>query len=343
MNKVAIIADPHIGLYKNSEEYFQINEDFFDWFLEDIISKKVHEIWILGDWHHYRDEINTLTLHKSSLFLKKLSDNFPVRIITGNHDCYFKENSEIHSLEPYKSWNNITIYDKLVTEEFQDKKISFCPWGVETKDIPKSDIICGHFEIKNFKWNKFKICDNGIDVKSILKGSLIFSGHFHLNDEKQYKKGKIIYVGSPYQQDFNDVNNKNGYYILDLKDLSYEFIENKVSPQYHYIRYSKFDKDIENVKIKDNFIKLIVDDDINDIQKLDKLSNSILDKNPKNLIIESNSYKKKIDNVEINDTIKSINFFDYLDEYLENFDYSEKLSSKIKDKIKIYYEKTKKN
>ena len=109
------------------------------------------------------------------------------------------------------------------------KIITFVPWGGKVlKDIPKSDIVFGHFELENFKMNAFKICDHGDDPEVLVKKSnLIFTGHFHTRDEKHFKEDNstILYVGNPFEMDFGDTMQKKGYYILDVDNLTYEFLK----------------------------------------------------------------------------------------------------------------------
>jgi hypothetical protein len=72
-------------------------------------------------------------------------------MITGNHDCYYKDTSEVNSLSILKGWNNITILDSVyrLEDHQNDKCITFCPWGTKISDIQKSDIIFGHFECRH--------------------------------------------------------------------------------------------------------------------------------------------------------------------------------------------------
>src|SRR5690606_20146609 len=92
------------------------------------------------------------------------------------------------------------------------------------------------------------------------RAQLTISGHFHHKDEKKFNNGTILYVGSAYQQDWGDYNTKRGLFLLDLNDLSYEFIENNVSPTYYKIVYSEIQNgELDSKSITGNVIKVIVD------------------------------------------------------------------------------------
>ena len=126
----------------------------------------------------------------------------------------------------------------------------------------------GHFEISSFKQNGYKICTTGFKASDLLKKSkLIISGHFHLRDEREYKDGRVLYLGNPFQMDFGDMESKKGYYLLDFNTLEYEFTENNASPQHKKIYLSELVKVGKlNRKVKkefdNNFVKFIIDKNI---------------------------------------------------------------------------------
>ena len=162
----------------------------------------------------------------------------------------------------FKKRKNVTILDRHDTIEAFDRTITFCPWNTKVKDIPKSDVIFGHFEIETFKMNSYKVCEEGLKVKDLLKkSSLVISGHFHTRHEKKYGKGTILYVGNPFQMDFGDAGNRKGYYILDLDTLEYNFTYNNVSPTYKKVSLSELVKE-------QTITKKVIDDFAGNITRL---------------------------------------------------------------------------
>ena len=92
--------------------------------------------------------------------------------------------------------------------------------------------------------NTYKVCEEGLKVKDLLnKSSLVISGHFHTRHEKKFGKGTILYVGNPFQMDFGDTGNRNGYYILVLDTLEYDFTHNNISPTYKKVSLSELVKE----------------------------------------------------------------------------------------------------
>jgi len=186
-------------------------------------------------------------------------------MIVGNHDCFLKDSSEVSSVSHYHNWENVTVVDKPLLIESFNKKINFIPWGVKSEEIQKADITFGHFEINTFKMNTYAMCDDGFTHQELLdKSKFIISGHFHLMDDRYYSDSRILYVGNPFQMDFNDAGTTKGYYTLNLETLETTFTENVTSPKHHNISLSyliseKTLTDDVKYKFKDNLIKLKVD------------------------------------------------------------------------------------
>jgi len=289
--KYAVFSDLHLGVHQNSSSWHQIAIEWVDWFVEDLKARGIKDIIFTGDFFHSRSEISVNTIHIASQLLDKLSQ-FRVMMIPGNHDCYYKDKSEVHSLSILKGHKNITIYDDLQLVHLVDgRSAAFCPWGIEAEDIPAADVIFGHFEIESFKMNSYKLCETGHKASQLLnKASLIFSGHFHFREEREYKEGNIIYVGCPFEQDFGDRDTTKGYYILDTNDLTYTFIENTISPKHKKYTISDLitlysqNQTIDDLVTK-KFIKVVLDKFINQ-EDLNTLTAKLATYKPLSLIID---------------------------------------------------------
>ena len=264
-NRVAVFSDLHIGVHQNSRAWHSIAECWARWIIEELKSKNIRDIVFCGDFFHTRDEVSVDTLHFGSRLLEMFQD-FHVTLITGNHDCYLKDSSAINSLAPFKHWRNVTVVQETMQVASHGRTFSFVPWGVAACDIPKNnDIVFGHFEINLFKMNTFFICDHGVDAKELLQHApLVISGHFHLRDERKYGNGTILYVGNPFEMDFNDAGASKGYYVLDVATNAYEFHENTQSPKHHNITLSSMVQagtitPQHREAFRDNLVKLKID------------------------------------------------------------------------------------
>jgi DNA repair exonuclease SbcCD nuclease subunit len=329
---IGAFTDIHIGLSQDSEIWHEIVLNFAKEVSEFYRSKKIKDIVIPGDIFHNRSEISVKTIHTAKKFFEFFKD-FNVFISAGNHDSFFKENSEINSICLLDGWDNITIVDKvpLVIESKKGKKISLIPWGTKIEDIPASDICFGHFEISSFYMNSYKICEKGEESRNLLhKSPFIISGHFHKKDHRNYENGQILYMGSPYQQNFGDSGDERGFYIIDTEKCSYEFYENKKSPVFYKvnlkdIKTGKITVDYLKEKVPYNFVSLIIDEKI-DSQELDVLSAKLQkilpltfridhkDTSP-DFILNTQTEYNSIDIVKnINDFIESIENINHKDE-----------------------------
>jgi DNA repair exonuclease SbcCD nuclease subunit len=280
--KIACISDIHLGVHQDSQQWHSIAMKFVVWLDNTLKRNNIEDIIIAGDIFHNRHEIGVNTIHFAHTFFNVLKD-YNIVAITGNHDCYYKDKSDINSVTILNN-NNIQVFHELVTTKYREKSITFCPWGTNVKDIPKSDILIGHFEITNFRMNSHKICDHGLSTENLLdKASLIISGHFHYREHRTYSNNQsILYLGSPYELDFGDREQVKGISILDIETLKIEFIENNLTPKHHKILLSDLlNNKITNIPeyVKGNIISLCFDQSIN-LQHADELITKIQQHKP---------------------------------------------------------------
>ncbi len=265
--KVCCVSDVHIGVHQNSTMWHQIAIDWAMWLKQELNEKNITDLIIPGDLFHYRDEIAVNTIHVVTQILKIWKD-FNIVLLVGNHDAYYKDRSDVNSLSILSGWENIKVIEEPAQFTAYNKKLMFCPWGTTVRQIKKSDIIFGHFEIESFRFNQHKICEEGIQSSALLKKApLTITGHFHLREERKYKTGKIVYLGNPFQMDFGDVYSTKGYHILDIVTGNYTFHENVDSPTHQKIKLSylvEIGSISTKVKrlFKNNIVKLIIDKNV---------------------------------------------------------------------------------
>lgn len=328
MSKTAIFSDLHLGVHQNSDFWLGVANKWADWYITELNDRGITDIIFCGDFFHYRDEISVKTLNFAKDFLDKFA-NFKITMITGNHDAWYKDTSEINSLSILKGYENITVYDKMHTASINNHKVTFCPWGTAISDIPKSDLIFGHFELVNFKMNSFKICDHGDNPEELSnKAPLIFSGHFHLRANRTFGSNDIIYVGNPYEMDFGDSMQSKGFYIFD-DALNYEFIENTITPKHIKVFLSKliYEKDpttFFNEIVSNNIVKLIVDKNIN-TEHLDLLVAKLLTYKPFDLRIDYDVNYNKVQFTEEGEyDLSGIDIMEAIDEFINLLDIENK-------------------
>lgn len=266
MSKVAIVGDIHIGNNKNNPIFHDIVLKYGEWLKKELNDRGIDTIWQLGDIFHDRVSINLLTLNTAYKFFDILQ-NFNITIVVGNHDSFYLHNSSIHSLSFLKKWPNIFVADvPVVTKD----GVALCPWGTSINDINKNKITLGHFEIQAFAMNANKICTKGLRALDLMnKCDILFSGHFHKPQERQYDGKPLIYAGSCFQQNWGESGEDKFFYILDTETLEYEKIENKMSPRFEYIKT----EDDYN-KVENNFISIDIfdlEDEFDIVNKFEKM------------------------------------------------------------------------
>ena len=213
--KVACFTDIHFGLKSNSGVHNKDCEDFVDWYIAKAKAEGCDVGMFMGDWHHNRNSLNITTMDYSLRALEKLGkafDNF--YFFPGNHDLYYKDKRDIHSVEFGKYIPGITV----VHEPTTIGNVTLCPWlvGDEWRSIGKKGgkYIFGHFELPSFFMNAMvQMPDHGeIQLDSFQNYELGFSGHFHKRQQRQ----NMIYIGNAFPHNYADAwDDERGMMVLE--------------------------------------------------------------------------------------------------------------------------------
>lgn len=229
--KVICFTDIHFGLRHNSAEHNQDCLDFIDWVIAEANARGVDTCMFLGDWHHHRSNINILTLDYTMQALRKLNASFKkVYVMVGNHDLFYREKRDIHSMVVGSEFPNIILVDKPMSEG----DVALIPWLVEEewKDVSniKTKYLFGHLELPGFKMNAMvEMPDHGnLNAEHFPHQDYVFSGHFH----KRQTKGKINYIGNPFGHNYSDVwDFERGAMFLEWNKEP-EFLDYETGPRF---------------------------------------------------------------------------------------------------------------
>lgn len=298
-NKILFFSDLHLGVHQNSSAWHDTCLNVADFIDGHMKNNDLDTIIFAGDTFHDRHEVGVNTLSVAKRFFDKLS-NYNIHIIPGNHDAFLSTTSEINSVDILAN-QNIFVYSKPTIVQANKRHILFCPWKSNITEtlkqyaLPQVDITVGHFEIVNFKMNANKICDHGETATELLKYSeCVITGHFHCRDHRQYDDKFILYLGAPYEMDFSDREQKKGVTILDLDDLSTDFIENETTPKHHRLTITDLiEKKHKNIAalVKGNIVSIYVDVET-DALTLDLLASKLSQYEPFQLRTEFNILDK---------------------------------------------------
>ena len=259
--KAAVFTDIHFGLKSNSLEHNQDCADFVDWFIETAKAEGCETCFFLGDYNHHRASINIHTMQYGLRALEKLNDTFEkVYFIPGNHDLYYRDRRDIHSVEWAKHLPNVTI----VNDWFSQGDVVIAPWlvGDEWQQMKKLDsrYVFGHFELPNFKMNAMVDMPDhgGLNSGHFPNQEMVFSGHFHLRQQK----GNVHYTGNAFPHNYADAWDDNrGMMILEWgKDP--EYIAWPDAPKFKTIDLTRLIEDPDRYMDSNTFIRITCDADV---------------------------------------------------------------------------------
>ena len=341
-NKIAIFSDLHLGVHQNHTFWHNVSLEWCKWFLDEVRKRKIDTIFFLGDYFHYRDEVAVNTLDVGRKLLKEF-DDFKLFMIPGNHDCYYKEHSEINSLNIFNGRKNLIIFNETSIVEFPGQKTgAFVPWG-GSLDI-KTDYLFGHLEINSFKMNVNKLCEKGIDSQDIIaKARHIYTGHFHLRDYKKYETGTITYVGNPFQMDFGDSGSSKGAYFLNTTTGEAEFVENTFSPKHLKISVSKLldNLKLSSLNLKGNIIRLAVDKKVK-VDDVEKIIAKISSYSPAFVSVD---YVVNDNTIDLSDSencdVAGVSMGDVMKEFIDLLEIDKQAKSTLYDRCLDIYQRNK--
>lgn len=314
--KSIIFSDLHLGLRNNSVSRLNICIKAIREIAKVIKEEDIKNIFFAGDLFHNRKSLDLQVLNCGLKLIEALSKRCKCFLINGNHDSYYKNASDVNSINVFKSNQNVIIINTPMYIELNGKTVLLVPWMTDIEKFNKEsvDIMMGHFDIsskfliasyieehsknsqavtKNVEKmidsddllgsiydedgtsgsiseeideivkNNLKSADLvGSFVEIVKQGGFIYAGHIHNHKEFVAKKRNFIFIGSPYQQTFGEIDSIDGFYVLDENNKR-KFIETTTVPKHVILNMTeilkqgidKFDFSI----VKGNIIKKVYD------------------------------------------------------------------------------------
>jgi DNA repair exonuclease SbcCD nuclease subunit len=259
--KAAVFTDIHFGLKSNSLQHNADCANFVDWFIKTAKEEGCETCLFLGDWNHNRAAINIQTLQFGLRALEKLSAAFDqVFFIPGNHDLYYRDKRDVHSVEWGKHLPNVTI----VNDWFTSGDVTIAPWIIgdewrRLKDM-SGKYLFGHFELPHFYMNAMiQMPDhNEIRGEHLAGYERVFSGHFH----KRQTKSNITYIGNAFPHNFADAgDDERGMMILSW-DEAPRFKSWADAPKFRVYTLSRALANPETLLLPGSYVKINLDIEI---------------------------------------------------------------------------------
>ena len=223
-NNFAFFTDCHFGNKNNSEVFNQDCLDCFDFIIKECKKENIKTLVFGGDFFHNRATLNVSTINYAITGMNKLQQNFDkIYLILGNHDLYYRNRRDIHSIKIFESHDNVKVIDKIT----QIDDMLLVPWLVndewqEFRDTLSSYTgikkIVGHFELPYFKLNsKVTMHETGkLKASDLASIDYVFSGHFHTRQTVN----NINYCGAMFPHNFADErDNDRGFMIFKDKPI----------------------------------------------------------------------------------------------------------------------------
>lgn len=273
--KLVLFSDIHFGEKSNSDthnkhclEFLQFVNDWCD----DNLTDDFTTIF-LGDWFHNRNSINVKTLNYGKEGLIKLSNiGSEQYILVGNHDLYYLDRRDNHSIIIPDEATGINVID----EPTMIDDMLLCPWLLKDESLKEliqehnPKYVFGHFELPSFPLNqmvKYPGEFNPFDYQGPLR---IMSGHFHTRSENT----NITYIGNCFSHNFSDKNDwhNKGFAVLDTQTNEIQYVEWKNAPKYCYTNVSE----LGNVKFENNMYMKILNDINLDQDNVNKLYDGLM-------------------------------------------------------------------
>jgi UDP-2,3-diacylglucosamine pyrophosphatase LpxH len=213
--KAAVFTDIHFGLKSNSLQHNLDCSEFVEWFIQKAKEEGCETCLFLGDYNHHRASINIHTLQFGLRALERLNESFNhVYFIPGNHDLYYRDKRDVHSVEWARHLPNVTI----VNEWFNQGDVVIAPWLVQDdyKKLMKMSgkYLFAHLELPHFYMNAMvEMPDHGeINDNHVSNFEQVFSGHFH----KRQARKNIWYIGNAFPHNYADAgDDARGMMVLE--------------------------------------------------------------------------------------------------------------------------------
>lgn len=222
--KVLRIGDPHVTV-SNLED----SEKLLSFIFKTAKDTKPDYIEFMGDLLDTHDVIRSRVLNFWYGWLKKISSEFKIIILVGNHDKIGDKSLEsLSSLSTFELIKNVTVVneslciDNLLYVSYlsdNDRLIEIC------KQNRHCNTLIAHATFLGAQYENGFYADDGIDL-SLIPQNKVISGHIH----KSSTVGKCFYPGSPRWIKATDANQDKGIYLFDHKNdgsYSYEFFSTR--------------------------------------------------------------------------------------------------------------------
>jgi len=349
-NNIFLISDLHFGVRANSLEWLQNHANFFRNFYIPYLKENMEEgdiLFILGDWFDNRQLLDIYVMNTSIDIIMELSEIIPIYFITGNHDIYKKNDTDVNSIAAFRFIPNVKIYEKPIVITNGKSKILVLPWvgdmKMEEEYVKQNerDYVFAHTNIAGFRYDNGRQIHKGADFTRIKGIKRLFSGHIHKRQEFQ----QYLYIGSPYSTKRGDIGNIKGLYYFNPQENKVKFTENTFSPIFQKIRLENIlERTLEDTVnlFNNNYSDIIVPDKYIHLFNLTKFVDLLEDCKYKKIETVGEQMKLEEELSEIMEGVDIKDILTLLEMSIDDLEHQMEVLVRLKVLNKEYYERASK-
>jgi len=326
--KVAIITDTHYGARKGSKLF----QDYFELFYKNVFFPTLEQYGIttvihMGDAFDSRKSIDYQSFEWAKRVVFEPLSKYDVHLITGNHDCYYKNTNNVNSPNLLlQSYPNVKTYSSPTEIKVGGLNVLLIPWICmenEEKSLKlikktKCKIAMGHLELQGFRVNRSVVMEHGLEANIFKNFTKVFSGHYHTRSDN----GTVFYLGNPYEMFWNDVNDPRGFTIFDTETLEHTPVNNPYRI-FHNIYYDDTPYQMFDASEYENKIVKVIVRKKSDTKQFEKFIDKLYSSNVAELKINENFEIQESTNFEAFDSEDTMSILNrYIDEAEVNLDKS---------------------
>ena len=317
--KVAIITDTHFGARKGSKLF----QDYFELFYKNVFFPTLEQYGIttvihMGDAFDSRKSIDYQSFEWAKKVVFEPLSKYDVHLITGNHDCYYKNTNNVNSPNLLlQSYPNVKTYSSPTEIKVGNLNVLLIPWicmeneeqSLKAIKNTKSKIAMGHLELQGFNVNRSVVMEHGLEANIFKNFTKVFSGHYHTRSDN----GTVFYLGNPYEMFWNDVNDPRGFTIFDTETLEHTPVNNPYRMFYN-IYYEDTPHQIFDASEYENKIVKVIVRKKSDTKQFEKFIDKLYSSNVSELKIVENFQIQEAENFEAFDSEDTMSI---LNRYIE--------------------------
>lgn len=234
-----LLADCHF-----SKDRLVSMEPTVNWIIKEVYRVKPSHILFLGDTLHTRESVNVETMQFLKDFLSAFqkADWKPhIHLLVGNHDMSNRSTRTVNSPSVFNDPHLRThVYAEITPSKLDDIPVLFIPFHEDQSEIAKyiqentqdlsKTIAFAHIALDGASTigitneSNRRHTDPSMTLTTLSPLKFVYSGHFH--HHAKYGNN-FMYVGSPMQFNFGDVDQpERGYVLFDTANFEHKLVVN---------------------------------------------------------------------------------------------------------------------